>query len=222
MKMFFVLISLLPFDLMAKTNIIINGYYHIDKAIHLSIPNRVKLEVKRVNELLGRHEITEFRFVLGEMRKLDTGESEFFNGTEQSESFLAYKQIKSTISNEEQLDFYVRFESPQDNNNVKGVAVQEGSFFAALLDPDDRFDTFIHELFHMIGLGDNVASYGASYVCGGKNTIMDERVLSRKSKALVLSDPSLINDGMACGHEIHFDNARLLKEILIKRFGVKQ
>lgn len=221
MKIPFLLIMLFPFTLMASTNIIINGYYHNDKSIGLSIHKRVEIEINRVNELLTQHKINEFKFLLGEMNELNTNEDEFFNENEQNESFVAYKRIKTYYSNAEQLDFYVRFELPHESNSIKGVAAQGGTFFAALLDPHDRFDTFNHELLHMIGLGSGVASYGDPYVCEGKYTIMDERVLPRGSKAMALSDPTLIRDGIACGHEFHFDNARLLKEILNKRFGVK-
>ena len=115
----------------------------------------------------------------------------------------------------------MRFERPNENSKVKGVAVQGGSYFAALLDPEDRFDTFSHELLHMLGLGDVKASYGSPYVCESKYTIMNERVLPRESKVMMLSDPRITKNGVTCGHSAHYDNARLLSELLHQRFKNK-
>tara|TARA_R110001583_G_scaffold162327_1_gene314473 strand:- start:883 stop:1521 length:639 start_codon:yes stop_codon:yes gene_type:complete len=210
---------MLPFTLMAKTNILVNGYYHNEKNTELSIPDRVNLEILRVNGLLKMHGIVDFEFALGKMAELNAiDEHVFYDETEGDEASTAYKLIKMNYSSSDKIDFYVRFERPDENNKIKGVAVQGGTFFAALLDPDDRFDTFVHELLHMVGLGSNVANYGNPYVCKGKHTVMEERVLFRESKTLMLSDPKMFGSGVPCGHPDSFDNSRLLRELLLNRF----
>jgi len=209
----------LSFTCIADTVIKLHGYYHNEKGGALSTKTRVLADIALVNEVLRIHNIKGYRFVLGEWSGIDVNTSTFYKSSLDGEAYNAYVLIKTLNTNKSpRIDFYVRDYIADIDGSVRGVAVQGGDYFAYTYTGDSDYYAFIHELFHTLGLGDTSSPYGNSYACGGKFTVMDERHLSSDSKTHFLSDPDIIINGQQCGHEVHYDNARKLGELLRLRF----
>jgi len=211
---------LIPFFVKAETVIALNGYYHNEKAVQLSTKNRIINDIRLANEILHFHGINGYRFALGDWQSIEMKVDTFYKPSLDGEAHLAYSKIKGLNKNApKRIDFYVRDYLPELDGKVRGVAVQGGNFFALTYQKQGVYYTFQHELFHLIGLGDSSLQYPHPYVCGAKVTLMDERHLPSESKSYYLSDPKVVVNGQQCGHDVYFDNARRLRELLEERFG---
>lgn len=202
-----------------STVITLNGYYHNESLDSLSIKKRVMSDISLANRILQTHNVHDYRFELGAWKSIDVPKTRFYKSSLDGEAHMAYVAIKSQTKTALSLDFYVRGFTPLLDGAVRGVAVQEGNFFAFTYQGYGTYYTFVHELFHMIGLGESNSLYASSYACGAKVTLMDERHLDQNSKTPYLSDPNMVVNGQRCGHETHYDNARKLRELLLKRFA---
>jgi hypothetical protein len=217
-----VMLMIMMISLTSKAEVVIelNGFYHNESDLNLSIKNKVLFDIALANRVLRAHNIDGYRFKLGGWVSIKLKRERFYRESLDGEAHMAYVTIKSKDRGVRRLDFYVRGYFPSIDGDVRGVAVQGGEFFAfTYQDSTKQYYTFLHELFHMIGLGESSLTYAKPYACGSKVTLMDERYLPKESKSFYLSDPNVTVNGQRCGHEIHYDNARRLRELLVERFG---
>jgi hypothetical protein len=220
MKIFLLTIIFFPLLLSAKEVFFLDGYYHNDLSPALSTKIKVEADIALVNRILHLHQINGYEFKLRIWKPLTVPRRPFYLKSLDGEAHEAYRALYPLIdkAHSNVITFYVREYDDLTDGVVKGIAVQGGSFFTYLQEGGEAvYFTFAHELFHAIGLGDSKVSYGNPYYCGNKHTLMHEVSLPSVSKTYLLSDPSISKNGINCGHENQFDNARYLKELLFKR-----